>query len=117
MLCVARGAEEPSTEKLDLWALGVTAYVTPGRFFPFQAPPESAEKGQEIIAGLSSWDNPESFVSVSTEFRDFIGELLTVDPERRLLADEAMNCKWFDSLRNPDVKETRGYQESVEFMT
>jgi serine/threonine protein kinase len=105
---------EPCTEKVDLWALGVTAYVAALRCFPFRAPPDSAEVEEETMAGLPSWDNPEGFASVSSEFRDFIAAMLTVDPKRRPSAEEAMNCTWFDSLRNPDAKEGRNAPVDVQ---
>jgi calcium-dependent protein kinase len=60
-------------------------------------PPFNGNSDSEIMkkvkAGKYSFDIPE-FKNISEKARDFISKLLTVDPEKRVSAEQALQHSW-----------------------
>jgi serine/threonine protein kinase len=83
------------TEKVDIWALGITLFVALTKKFPFHS--EDFEK--EIIAGLPNLaDDMRNF---SPQCRQLARGMLRANPNERLTAAEVLAHSWFDDVRPP----------------
>jgi serine/threonine protein kinase len=82
-------------EKIDIWALGITLYAC----LTGSSPAFGPEAEREILSGLPDLFNAEEADLLSRDAKDLIRWMLSVDPERRPSAKEAMGHRWFDSVR------------------
>ena len=91
--------------KSDMWSLGVITYILLGGYPPF------IEQGQrelfrKIRRGQYQF-HPEYWGQVSQEAKDLITALLTVNPDERMSADEALKNPWItgsdDMLAGKDL--------------
>jgi serine/threonine protein kinase len=72
------------TSKCDLWSLGVIAFILIFGYMPFdELKVECIKKGQWL-------DKPEKWDGVSDMAKEFVKQLLVVDPSERLSAVEAL---------------------------
>lgn len=77
---------------LDMWSCGVILYILLGGYPPFI---ESNQR--ELFRKIRKGDyefHPEYWQNVSAEAKELISALLTVDPGKRLAADQALENKW-----------------------
>ena len=85
-------------EKCDIWSCGVILYILlSGR------PPFAGENDKEIMDRVATgkYDLQASpFNKVSKHCIDLIQKLLTMDPKKRLSAQEALNHPWFKDNRS-----------------
>jgi serine/threonine protein kinase len=92
----------PYDQSCDLWSIGVMVY-----FFLSGNPPffdnDKQHLFEKIVSGAyefhGDWD------LISTEAKDFIQRCLTVNPDHRITADEALKHHWFKG-RNSDPSST-----------
>lgn len=82
----------PYGTQCDMWSLGVIVYILLGGYSPFE------EKCQDLLfekirAGDYTFHD-EFWGPVSDDAKDLIRSLLTVDPKKRLTAEQALNHKW-----------------------
>ena len=81
-------------EKCDLWSCGVIMYILlSGR------PPFDGDNDNEIIANVTSGEydlTNRPFNTISKNAKDLINKLLTVNSEKRISAEEALNHVWFN---------------------
>ena len=80
-------------EAVDCWALGVVLYILIAARPPF----EDRNIYDNIASGKFQFDCPE-FVHVSSEAKELIRMLMTVDTENRLTAAEARNHPWVKGI-------------------
>jgi calcium-dependent protein kinase len=83
-------------EKCDIWSCGVILYVLLCGYPPFNGANdkeimEKVEKGEYKLYG-AEWEH------VSEEAKIFLRDLLEVEPERRLTAEQAFNHAWIQKV-------------------
>jgi calcium-dependent protein kinase len=82
------------TEKIDMWSTGVLMYVLLSGTSPFSEYSDGTPVVEEIINGEYDLDTDE-FENVSEEAKDLIKNLMELDPDNRLSAEEALENSWF----------------------
>ncbi|KAJ6624735.1 hypothetical protein B0H10DRAFT_717281 [Mycena sp. CBHHK59/15] len=87
---------------VDIWAMGVVSYFLLAGCTPFDRGTPKVKK-EAIIAGDYNFQ-PD--MDVSDTAYDFVNLCLTVDPERRPTAAEALEHKWLASSRPALTKRT-----------
>jgi calcium/calmodulin-dependent protein kinase (CaM kinase) II/calcium/calmodulin-dependent protein kinase I len=78
----------------DLWSLGTITYILLGGYPPF-IEQNQRELFKKIRKGQYEF-HEEYWGQVSKEAKEFISTLLTVDPTKRLTADECLKHKWIN---------------------
>jgi len=82
----------PYGTKSDMWSLGVITYILLGGYPPF-IEQNQRELFKKIKKGQYEF-HPEYWGSISPEAKDLISRLLTVDPNRRITASDALRTSW-----------------------
>ncbi|XP_072307416.1 serine/threonine-protein kinase H1-like [Eucyclogobius newberryi] len=85
----------PFSSAVDLWALGVIAFVVLSGSAPFEDE-SRAKLSRAIVRGKYSFSG-DPWPRVSDPAKDFIARLLLVDPRARLTADQALQHPWVAS--------------------
>ena len=92
-------------QKCDIWSCGVICYILLCGYPPF-----NDRNDQIIIEKIKKGDfefPQEEWGSISSEAKDFVRKLLTMEPENRPSATDALKHPWIlkrrktDSLNNP----------------
>lgn len=83
------------TNAVDLWAVGVVAYIILRGDFPFYHA-NRRKLYRKILSGTYSMDD-EGWSKVSEGAKEFISRLLEVDPARRMTAVAALAHPWLRS--------------------
>lgn len=90
------------TEYSDIWAIGVITYFLLCGYTPFDAD-SNLEEMQAILKANYSFTPEDYWRGVSQEARNFIDRCLTIEPERRMTAHEALQHPWisppYDDIR------------------
>jgi len=92
-----RGETHPTDQSVDIWAVGVVAYLLLSGMHPFDCPLKANDSIiKRIIAGKvkfpsSQWDK------IPSECKDFIKKCLSVDPKKRPSAYELRKHAWIVS--------------------
>lgn len=82
----------PYDTKSDMWSLGVILYILLGGYPPF-IEQNQRELFRKIRKGQYQF-HAEYWGQVSEEAKDLIRSLLTVNPEERITASDALANKW-----------------------
>lgn len=85
-------ARRPYTCAVDMWAVGVTAFILLSETFPFDAKHDGVLV-KSILKGEPSMES-KVWSSVSSEAKDLIHRLLNPDPDRRISAHQALRHPW-----------------------
>jgi serine/threonine protein kinase len=75
------------TEKVDIWSAGVSLFAIVSGLFPYDWEHEFPDEG--VIAEHISW------LSISQTCQDLLRSMLTMDPDERISAAEALRHPWF----------------------
>lgn len=78
-------------QRCDMWSVGVVTYILLGGYAPFEGPPD--ELAQFIIRGDYEFHD-KYWADISESAKDMIANMLQVDPEVRLTAEDALRCEW-----------------------
>ena len=79
----------------DIWAIGVITYFLLCGYTPFDRD-SNLEEMQAILAADYSFTPLEYWRGVSQEARNFINRCLTIDPQKRMTAHEALQHTWIN---------------------
>ncbi|CAN0022475.1 unnamed protein product [Ascophyllum nodosum] len=82
----------PYGTSVDMWSTGVIIYILLSGSFPFMGSTEN-RLFRRIKRGRFSFDN-KRWDAVSRDAKDLVCGLLTLNPEKRLTADEALCHPW-----------------------
>lgn len=83
------------TEKCDLWSVGVCIYILLCGLPPFPGTAD-AQILRRVRRGKFEFQSPE-WDLISYEGKHLVCQLLTLDPEKRISAREALNHPWFQT--------------------
>ncbi|EAU84121.2 CAMK/CAMK1 protein kinase [Coprinopsis cinerea okayama7 len=78
---------------VDVWAMGVITYFLLAGYTPFDRESQQQEM-EAIIAGDYKFEPAEYWENVSETAKDFVRTCLTIDPNKRPTATEALAHKW-----------------------
>lgn len=96
------------TKQADVWSVGVIAYMLLSSQMPFYG-----RKRQHIVEQIlgGKYDfRGRRWRKIGTPAKDFVRDLLVVDPDERLDAERAQSCVWLNkrfsaTVRNPREEE------------
>lgn len=86
-----------------MWAIGVITFFLLCGYTPFEHD-SNIDEMHAIMNADYSFDD-QYWHGVSAEAKDFINKLLTIDPPKRLTAQEALEHPWLKAEVKPSVKE------------
>lgn len=98
--------------RADMWSVGVVVYILLGGYAPFEGPVDLL--AQAIISGEYEF-HEKYWDEISTDAKDMISNLLQVDPEIRLTADDALQSPYMileDEALN--TKDLSGAQKALK---
>eukprot|EP00163_Fabomonas_tropica_P014768 TRINITY_DN2683_c0_g1_i3.p1 TRINITY_DN2683_c0_g1~~TRINITY_DN2683_c0_g1_i3.p1 ORF type:complete len:477 (-),score=139.17 TRINITY_DN2683_c0_g1_i3:230-1660(-) len=91
-----------TSEKSDIWSVGVVTYILMSCTFPFCST-DAKRMMKEIVAGKYSLSG-KIWESKSEAVKDFVQYLMTTDPDERPSAKEALNHPF---LKNSELRERK----------
>ena len=98
--------------RADMWSVGVVVYILLGGYAPFEGPVDLL--AQAIISGEYEF-HEKYWDEISADAKDMISNLLQIDPEIRLTADDALQCTYMmleDEALN--TKDLSGAQRALK---
>ena len=96
------------SKEADLWSVGVIAYMLMSSQMPFYGK-KRRHIVEQIMQGQFEFKG-RRWKRLSRQAKEFIKDLLVVDPEDRMTADEALRAAWLNrrfqaTVRNPLAEE------------
>ena len=92
---------KPYNSAIDMWAVGVLCYVLLVGYFPFDDM-NKMKLMKKIKKGVVVFDS-DYWKDISVNAKDFISQLLMVDPNSRMKSSEALRHPWFTASASDDV--------------
>lgn len=80
----------------DMWSVGVIAYILLCGYPPFRAKTQ-ADQFKKVVEGRVEFVPNKGWSGVSDDAKDFIMQLLNMDPRKRLTAKAALKHKWLQT--------------------
>ncbi|XP_053203139.1 calcium/calmodulin-dependent protein kinase type II alpha chain-like isoform X8 [Panonychus citri] len=102
--------KEPYSKPVDIWACGVILYILLVGYPPFWDEDQHRLYAQ-IKAGAYDYPSPE-WDTVTPEAKNLINSMLTINPEKRITAAEALKHPWI--CQRERVASTLHRQETVD---
>ncbi|KAK6477077.1 serine/threonine-protein kinase H1-like [Huso huso] len=87
---------KPYTNAVDMWALGVISYILLSGTMPFEDD-NRTRLYRQILKGKYSYSG-EPWPSVSNLAKDFVDRVVTVDPNERMTASQALKHPWIVTM-------------------
>jgi calcium-dependent protein kinase len=107
------------SKQADVWSVGVLAFMLVSSQMPFYGR-KRAEIVEQIIAGKCDFKG-RRWKRASAQSKEFIKDLLVVNPDERVTADEALGATWLTrrngaTVRNPFQEEIdRAHQSMLDY--
>jgi calcium/calmodulin-dependent protein kinase I len=98
---------DPYTEKVDIWAIGITMFACITGTMPFDGGDRDAVL-REILNGLPNLYNGDGLDRVGEKCKYVLDRLLAADPEARPSAQEALRFPWFAGIVEQEEMSVRG---------
>jgi len=92
-------------QAVDLWSIGVIAYIMFCGFPPFDDYLPTQELFQQIVAGYYDFPSPE-WDNIPEYCKDFVRQTLIVNPTNRVTASQLLKSQWLYRL-SPKVHQQR----------
>ncbi|XP_053547967.1 calcium/calmodulin-dependent protein kinase type II subunit gamma isoform X21 [Bombina bombina] len=102
--------KDPYGKPVDIWACGVILYILLVGYPPFWDE-DQHKLYQQIKAGAYDFPSPE-WDTVTPEAKNLINQMLTINPARRITADQALKHPWV--CQRSTVASMMHRQETVE---
>ncbi|TMS04983.1 Calcium/calmodulin-dependent protein kinase type II subunit gamma, partial [Larimichthys crocea] len=84
--------KDPYGKPVDIWACGVILYILLVGYPPFWDE-DQHKLYQQIKAGAYDFPSPE-WDTVTPEAKNLINQMLTINPAKRITADQALKHPW-----------------------
>jgi len=97
--------EKPYTKAVDMWSIGITAYLLLSGCLPFDDRFSEKEIARQTIEDNVHWGS--IWKKHSSEAKDFIERLLYKDPNKRMDIKEALEHPWFQKFSKTSLPEQR----------
>jgi serine/threonine protein kinase len=98
--------------RADMWSVGVVVYILLGGYAPFEGPV------QELAQAICKADyafHDKYWSDISDAAKGMISSLLEIDVDRRLSAEEALQCPWMTiEEESLTAKDLSGAQEALQ---
>ena len=116
--------EKPYSFKVDLFAIGIIAYLLVAGFLPFDHETSEKEIARQTVYEPTPF--PQSiWKSISLEARMFVDNLLQKNPDKRMGIQEVLQHKWLQKFNSKEMisfkrrtdKELSGAQKFEAFST
>ncbi|XP_016313209.1 calcium/calmodulin-dependent protein kinase type II delta chain isoform X11 [Sinocyclocheilus anshuiensis] len=102
--------KDPYGKPVDIWACGVILYILLVGYPPFWDE-DQHKLYQQIKAGAYDFPSPE-WDTVTAEAKNLINQMLTINPAKRITADQALKHPWV--CQRSTVASMMHRQETVE---
>uniref|UniRef100_A0A673L4Y8 calcium/calmodulin-dependent protein kinase n=1 Tax=Sinocyclocheilus rhinocerous TaxID=307959 RepID=A0A673L4Y8_9TELE len=102
--------KDPYGKPVDIWACGVILYILLVGYPPFWDE-DQHKLYQQIKAGAYDFPSPE-WDTVTAEAKNLINQMLTINPAKRIMADQALKHPWV--CQRSTVASMMHRQETVE---
>mmetsp|Transcript_26953 Transcript_26953/g.74094 ORF Transcript_26953/g.74094 Transcript_26953/m.74094 type:complete len:894 (+) Transcript_26953:388-3069(+) len=96
------------TKQADVWSVGVIAYMLLSSQMPFYGR-KRQHIVEQILAGKYDFRG-RRWRRVSTPAKDFVRDLLVLDPDERLDAERASSCVWLNKRFAASVRGPREFE-------
>uniref|UniRef100_A0A8C1JWN0 Myosin, light chain kinase 5 n=1 Tax=Cyprinus carpio TaxID=7962 RepID=A0A8C1JWN0_CYPCA len=100
---------EPVDLTTDMWSIGVICYILLSGESPFQG---NSDAETLALVTAAQWEfDPESFVDITEEAKDFISGLLRKDKRTRLSCEKALAHPWIALFEDSNSRSTKSLKK------
>ncbi|XP_050506659.1 ovarian-specific serine/threonine-protein kinase Lok-like [Diabrotica virgifera virgifera] len=100
--------------QVDVWSLGVILFYMLGKRLPFKSP-DRAIMEKNIINGYYTFED-EKWEDISSDAKDLVREMLTVEPEERITVINILKHQWLSKDLNMKIRVNQLYHSHLENM-
>ncbi|XP_071961546.1 calcium/calmodulin-dependent protein kinase type 1D-like [Antedon mediterranea] len=107
--------QKPYGKAIDIWSIGVISYILLCGYPPFYDDDDS-KLFDQILKGEYEFDSPY-WDDISESAKDFIRNLMQVDPDKRYTCDQCINHPWIsgNTALDKDIHSTVSAQMKKNF--
>lgn len=107
------------TQKADLWSIGVIAFMLLTSTMPFYGSDRRTMVRKIMSGEYNRFKTGRRAKKVSSQAKDFVGDLLVLDPAERPSAEDALSSMWLNrrycaTVRPPTLHEVDETNKSLK---